>query len=80
MTLIFQFLKVPLTLLIETDVPELLCPVEYRKGVQGKPIAIITKLGWSLLGPSLSPSVKNNCTISYDNVNEDYLRKDLERF
>ena len=52
-------------LLIGADVPELFCIYSARKGPRGTPCAIETPLGWSLLGPSLSPSQENNCTVNF---------------
>ena len=52
-------------LLIRADVPELFCIYGARKGPQGTPCAIETPLGWSLLGPSLSPSQESNCTVNF---------------
>ena len=53
------------TLLLGADVPELFCPLSVRRGGRGEPIAIETPLGWSLLGPSLSPSVSSNCVVNF---------------
>ena len=52
-------------LLIGADVPELFCIYSARKGPPGAPCAIETPLGWSLLGPSLSPSRENNCKVNF---------------
>ena len=52
-------------LLIGADVPELFCIYSARRGPRGTPCAIETPLGWSLLGPSLSPSQGNNCTVNF---------------
>ena len=52
-------------LLIGADVPELFCIYSARRGPRGTPCAIETALGWSLLGPSLSPSQGSNCTVNF---------------
>ena len=52
-------------LLIGADVPELFCIYSARRGPRGTPCAIETPLGWSLLGPSLSPSQESNCTVNF---------------
>ena len=52
-------------LLIGVDVPELFCTSEFREGPRGTPSAIYTPLGWSLLGPSLSPSYSTNCKVHF---------------
>ena len=52
-------------LLIGADVPELFCIYSARRGPRGTPCAIETPLGWSLLGPSLSPSQGSNCTVNF---------------
>ena len=53
------------TLLVGANVPELFRQLNVRRGGCGEPIAIETPLGWSLLGPSLSPSVSNNCVVNF---------------
>ena len=53
------------SLLIGADVPELFCIKSFRKGPHGTPVAIETPIGWSLLGPSLSPSYKTNCQVNF---------------
>jgi len=52
-------------LLIGADVPEIFCIYSAKRGPQGTPCAIETPLGWSLLGPSLSPSKLSNCTANF---------------
>ena len=52
-------------LLIGADVPELFCIYRARRGPRGTPCAIETPLGWSLLGPSLSPSQESNSTVNF---------------
>ena len=56
------------SILIGADVPELFCMNRFKRGPPGTPIAVETPVGWSLLGPSLSPSYATNfCTlISYN--------------
>ena len=44
------------SILIGADVPEMFCVKSFRKGPQKSPVAVETPVGWSLLGPSLSPS------------------------
>ena len=66
------------TLLIGANVPELFCPINARKGRRGKPIAIQTPLGWSLLGPSLSTSNTSNCVVNFVNAREDSLQRDID--
>ena len=53
------------SLLIGADVPELFCMKSFRKGLHGTPVAIETPIGWSLLGPSLSPSYETNCQVNF---------------
>ena len=38
-----------------------------------------TPLGWSLLGPSLNPSVSTNCAVNFVHVREDSLRGEIDR-
>ena len=63
--------KVEVGLLIGVDVPELFCTSEFRKGPRGTPSAIYTPLGWSLLGPSLSPSYSTNCKVHFSRKTDD---------
>ena len=58
-------------LLIGVDVPELFCTSKFRKGPRGTPSAIYTPLGWSLLGPSLSPSYTTNCKVCFSLKTDD---------
>jgi len=53
------------SLLIGADMPEMFCIKNFRKGPRGMPVAIETPVGWSLLGPSLSPSVNTNCNANF---------------
>ncbi len=39
------------TILIESDVPEALCPLEVRFGKKNQPHAIRTIIGWTVMGP-----------------------------
>ncbi|XP_046855980.1 uncharacterized protein LOC124449080 [Xenia sp. Carnegie-2017] len=39
------------TILIGSDVPEALCPLEVRSGKRNQPYAIRTILGWTVMGP-----------------------------
>ena len=57
-------------LLLGADNPELFLPSSTRKGPRGLPSAILTPLGWSLLGPSLSPSFTVNCSVNFTRCNE----------
>ena len=63
--------NVEVGLLIGVDVPELFCTSEFRKGPRGTPSAIYTPLGWSLLGPSLSPSYSTNCKVHFSRKTDD---------
>ena len=63
--------NVEVGLLIGVDVPELFCTSEFRKGPCGTPSAIYTPLGWSLLGPSLSPSYSTNCKVHFSRKTDD---------
>ena len=60
-----SFPHASVNLLIGADVPELFCIYSARRGPRGTPCAIETPLGWSLLGPSLSPSQGSNCTVNF---------------
>jgi len=42
-----------------------ICIYSAKRGPQGTPCAIETPLGWSLLGPSLSPSKLSNWTVNF---------------
>ena len=58
-------------LLLGADHPELFLPSSNCKGPNGLPSAILTPLGWSLLGPSLSPpSFSVNCSVNFTRWNE----------
>ena len=57
-------------LLLGADNPELFLPSSTRKGPRGLPSAILTPLGWSLLGPSLSPSFTVYCSVNFTRCNE----------
>ena len=63
--------NVEVGLLIGVDVPQLFCTSEFRKGPRGTPSAICTPLGWSLLGPSLSPSYSTNCKVHFSHKTND---------
>ena len=54
-------------LLIGADVPEFFLPSSIHKGHREQPVAVKTPLGWSLLGPSLSPSMAANCFVGLVN-------------
>ena len=66
-------------LLIGADVPELFCISNSRKGPRGTPCAIETPLGWSLLGPSLSPSFNRNCQVNFLSKGNVYLNETIEK-
>jgi len=53
------------SVLIGADIPELFCIKSFRKGPPGSPVAILFPIGWSLLGPSLSPSFTTNCNVNF---------------
>ena len=53
------------SLLDGADVLEMFCINSFRKVPQGTPLANETPIGWSLFGPSLSPSYKTNCQVNY---------------
>ena len=53
------------SLLIGADVPEVFCMRSVRKGARGQPIAVEFPLGLSLLGPSLSFSASQNCSVNF---------------
>ena len=55
---------------LEADNPELFLPSSTSKGPRGLPLAILTPLDWSLLGPFLSPSLKVNCSVNFTRLNE----------
>ena len=57
-------------LLLKADNPELFLPSSTRKGPRGLLSAILTPLGWSLLGPSLTPSFTVNCSVNFTRCNE----------
>ena len=40
----------PVTLLVASDVPELIVPLETRCGPKGSPVGVRTKLGWTVSG------------------------------
>ena len=40
----------PVTLLLASDVPELIVPLETRCGPKGSPVGVRTKLGWTVTG------------------------------
>ena len=62
-------------LLIGTDVPKLFLPSSIRKGHRGQPVAVKTPLGWSLLGPSLSPSMAAKCFVGLVNFKNELLHQ-----
>ena len=51
-------------LLLGADNPELSHLSSTRKGPRGLSSALLTPLGWSFLGPSLSPSLTINCALN----------------
>ena len=54
------------SILIGADVPELFCMNRFKRGPPGTPIAVETPVGWSLLGPFLSPSYATNfCNVNF---------------
>ena len=52
-------------LLIGANAPEVFCIYSARKGTKVTPCAIETPFGWSLLGPSFSPSKESNRTVNF---------------
>ena len=64
-------------LLIGVDVPELFLLSSICKGQRGQPVAVKTPLGWSLLGPSLSPSMVANCFVGLVNSKNELLHKQI---
>ena len=65
-------------LLIGADVPELFCINNSRKDPRCTPCAIGTPLGWTLLGPSLSPSFHRNCQVNFLSKGNVYLNDTIE--
>ena len=63
------------SILIGADVPEMFCVKSFRKGPQGSPVAVETPVGWSLLGPSLSPSFNTNCQVKFVRKSDDEIEK-----
>ena len=63
------------SILIGADVPEMFCVKSFRKGPQGSPVAVETPVGWSLLGPSLSPSFNTNCQVNFVRKSDDEIEK-----
>ena len=57
-------------LLLRADNPVLFLPSSTRKGPRGLPSAILIPLCWSLLGPSLSPSLTVYCSVNFTRLNE----------
>ena len=64
-------------LLIGADMPELFLPSSIRKGHRVQPVAVKTPLGWSLLGPSLSPSMATNGFVGLVNSKNELLRSQI---
>ena len=60
------------------DNPEIFCTRDIRVGCKGQPIAVETRLGWSLLGPSLSLSTTNNFSTSFVRVTKDTVHRKIE--
>ena len=67
------------TLLVGADAPEVFRPLSIRKGGRGEPVAVETALGWSLLGPSLNPSISTNGAVNFVHIREDSLRGEIDR-
>ena len=68
-----------INLLIGADAPELFCIYNSRKGPKGTPCGVETPLGWSLLGPSLSPSFHCNCQDNFLSKGNAYLNDTTEK-
>ena len=75
--------KVKPLILIGSDHADLILPKDpIQFGPQGVPVAVCTKLGWSLQGPSESPSPGNNnqqCLLTVLPNTYDQLKKDVVR-
>ena len=52
--------------------------MDVRKGDRGLPIAVKTPQGWSLLGPSLSPSVSTTCSVNFVNHKDKGIEQMIE--
>ena len=68
-----------INLLIGADFPEFFCVCSARKGPRGTPCAIETPVGWSLLGPSISPSHSNNCEVNFVCRTNEPVHETIER-
>ncbi|XP_031548597.1 uncharacterized protein LOC116286276 [Actinia tenebrosa] len=58
-----------ITLLIGSDVPEALCPLEVRSGKKGEPFALRTLLGWTVTGP-LRKGSRQRASMNYIHVDQ----------
>ena len=72
--------KSGVSVLIGQDVPEGLWPLELRKGQEGQPYAIRTRLGWSLNGPLESERLIEESTLSNLARADESLDAQVEQF
>jgi len=78
-----------ISLLIGSNHPELMCPIEIKSGKPGEPVGVLTCLGWGAYGPFYCDKVTNSRShhvnliqtdVKLENVNEfDSLQNSVER-
>ena len=68
------------SILIGSDMPELICPIDYKRSRPGEPCGIKYSLGWTVVGP-LSAGKSSSCNINFQqSFTDGLLNKQVERF
>jgi len=69
----------PVGLLIGVDNPELFWTLEERRGNQGQPYAVRTRLGWSLIGAASAPEQTKSIQVNFVRGSDQELDVQIER-
>lgn len=82
-----SFAEKEVQIIIDTNGPEAFWVLEERRGNRGQPYAILTPLGWTLMGPmTKSKDAENHLNVNFIRLgeimkeNQDSLIQQLERF
>ena len=71
-----------ISILVGANVPEAFIPLEIRRGLNQQPLALRTKFGWTLFGPSFSGDDLRSysCNLLQTPANEDAMHTLVEGF
>ena len=67
------------TVLIGSDEPDILCPIDVRRGKPGEPCAIKSFLVWTVIGPLCSGN-KQYFNVNFQQSSDDILSDQVKRF